>query len=167
MLKKALVLLIISTGLSLAQMGESPDQSKARFGVPIKKFTDKQTGLPSLLFKKGREIYTLEYLKGKQVIMVVQNESGAPMASSQIHELMQAEAGGMHWTRLPDRRQGIVIYPTTETALAVRFDGEIWQRDDGEIARYGDAVFEHNAFIVMSQEWLKQYLAKPNAGGRG
>jgi hypothetical protein len=101
-MKTALLIFSLAAGLCLhaqARLGETINQTEARYGKPVRTFTDE--GFPAMEFSFGGMKVTVDFLDGKSGQEQFAKPDEGAFSDHEIALILQANAGGKDWAVKP------------------------------------------------------------------
>lgn len=154
--------LFFSSSSARARLGETEDQSKARYGEPAEGLigpTDKplMPGAKELAYNfegwRIRAAFVSGVAHKMEYVKIPENGQLKPLTEAEVQALLEAEKGTYKW-REQKPRTGFVELNKLKEA----FDGKVWERSD-----HADAKVVANLLLVVQSrdaEKLEKELAK-------
>ncbi len=161
--------LVISMSLAaaaFARLGETEEQSQARYGAPTPELaapTDKPLleGAKEVIYNhqgwRVRAAFLNKVTARIEYVHLPENGAPKPISEDEVRAILEAEKGGYGW-REEKPRTGLKEINALKTAL----EGRRWERSDHALA-----TLKFNLLLVLDSREVEAYEKKLGRGGKG
>ena len=137
-----LLFLLLLTLPARARLGETEDQSIARYGQPISvKDVDGENDYRTLEFRKNGYFIMAYFLNGKCALLGLNKDDKSEFSDNEIQALLDDNSEGHAWAK----------NDTNST-------NREWDRDDGALAQY--YIFKDSLFICTKNYIIAENIRK-------